>query len=193
VALSLKFPKDPQGIYFWTYVKEYRYFAPAIFLIIVYLFKTYGAFEKGMRRHILTYMLFFAIVWATGLKLYYTYIGNKAASFENMYGRIFTVADHVNKLADKDTYFVSYTGDVVFDTQVTSIVAIKDIKVAMSYYGYFPDSTFKTPFMAKQISAGKKIIVYLDHNRQMLDSVNAMNSHVVDTMADGGTFLVIKN
>jgi hypothetical protein len=63
----------------------------------------------------------------------------------------------------------------------------------MSYYEYFPDSTFKTPFTATQIPQGKKLIIYLGQNTKMLDSVNAVNKYTVDTTSEGGSLLVINN
>ena len=39
IALSVRYPMDAYGSYVWTYVVEFRYFAPAIFLIILYLVK----------------------------------------------------------------------------------------------------------------------------------------------------------
>ena len=193
ILLSLKYKKDPQGTYFWTYVKEYRYFASAIFIILIYLFREYIPTVARPKMGLLSYVLVSCLLIAIGLKGYYTYVGNKAASFDNMYGKVFKVANDARQIAGNDAYFMSYTKDAVFDTQLTSVVAIKGIKVAMSYYGYFPDSTFNTPFTARQIPAGKKIVVYLDKNIKMLDTINSINKHRVDTTADGEQFLVVEN
>lgn len=193
ILLSLKYKKDQQGIYFWTYVKEYRYFAPAIFIILIYLFREYIPTITRPQIRLMSYVLMGCLLIAIGLKGYYIYVGNKAASFDNMYGKVFKVAEDAKQVAGSDAYFMSYTKDAVFDTQLTSLVAINGTKVAMSYYGYFADSTFKTPFTAKQIPARKKIVVYLDKNIQMLDTVNSINKHRIETTADGEQFLVLEN
>jgi hypothetical protein len=193
ILLSLKYKKDQQGIYFWTYVKEYRYFASAIFIILIYLFREYIPTASRPKMRLLSYVLVGCLVMAVGLKGYYVYVGNKAASFDNMYGKVFKVANDAKQVAGNDAYFMSYTKDAVFDTQLTSVVAINGTKVAMSYYGYFPDSTFKTPFTPQQIPAGKKIVVYLDKNIQMLDTVNSINKHRIETTSDGEQFLVVEN
>lgn len=185
IVLSLRFKaNEMSGGVRWTYVKEYRYYLPAIYLILIYLFKT---------KSVLKNLVWPAVAYTCLFWVYYTYIGNRANSFESLYGRVFKVSEEVVKVADNDTYFMSLTGDQMFDAQLTSRVAIEDVKVAMSYYGYFPDSTFNTPFTARQIPHGKKIIVYLGENRKMLDSVNIMNKYTVHSTSEGGSLLVINN
>ncbi len=193
VLLSLKFKKDEDGPVSWTYVKEYRYYAPAIFLLLIYLFKTYDPFNKENRKTALRFLVLPAVLFAILLKGYYTYVGNRANSFEALYGKVFAVTEEVKKMADKDTYFMSYTGGGMFDSQLTSTVAINGVKVSMSYYSYFPDSTYKVPFSDKMLPAGKKIIVYLDDAKALLDTTHTVNKYTIEPATSGGQFLVFKN
>ena len=46
----------------------------------------------------------------------------------------------------------------------------------MSYYGYFPDSAMNVLFAKdKLVPPGKKIVVFLGQNMQVLDSFNLKN------------------
>ncbi|MEO7534685.1 MAG: hypothetical protein ABIU30_12590 [Ferruginibacter sp.] len=194
-ALSVYYPKDAYGSFEWTYVTEYRYFAPAVFLLIFYLVKNLSFSWSGrLAQFAISAFVVISICCTFILGVYYWMINNKAGSFENLYGKIFRVNEFVEKQKGGQTYFISLSNHPPTDTEATSLVAINGTKVAMSYYGYFPDSTFNILFSkTKLLPQGKKFILFLDHNDKILDSINLTNRHKIEQNSEGEKFLVINN
>jgi hypothetical protein len=96
--------------------------------------------------------------------------------------------------AGPDTYFLSMAKDGALNAEVTSLAAVRGSKVAMTYYGYFPDSTYSAGFRpGYKIPAGKKLIIYFDVNREILSSVDPSNHSWVERSDAGQEFLIIKN
>jgi hypothetical protein len=192
--LSVYYPVDAEDEFKWTFVTEYRYFAPAIFLFLLFAFKQLDKLDTKKLRSVLAFsFIVVVLLYAGTLKIYYAYIDNKAGSFNNMHSKVFDVSDHLKQKNEPNTYFVSLTKNDVVDAQVTSLVAMQGGKVAMSYYGYYKDSTFKSMFNAKSIDPGKKLIIYFDQNTSILDSINKKNNFYIEKTKSGQQLLVIKN
>jgi hypothetical protein len=134
------------------------------------------------------------MIYALGLKVYYSIINNRAGSFENMHGKVFDVAEYLKGQKDENTFFISMTNEDVTNTNVTSLAAIKDIKVVMNYYGYYSDSAFYNLFSKDAIiQPGKKVIIYLDQNKTIIDSINKQNKMRFEKTKKGQQLLVIQN
>jgi hypothetical protein len=194
-ALSIYYPKDARGSFVWTYVTEVRYFAPAVFLIIFYLLKNlnFKAVNRPLRFTVSVFVVA-SIVFTLLLGVYYLVTNNTAGSFYSLYGKIFRVNEFVESKKNNQTYFISLSNHPPTDSETTSLVAVNGTKVAINYYKYFPDSII-APLFSKstRLPAGKKIIVFLDKNVTILDSINLTNRHTIEQNSEGEKFLVINN
>ncbi len=181
------------GTYRWTYVKELRYFAPAVFLLVIYLIQN---FQLRLPRTAFSALAFaligFAVLYGFGLNGYYMLTKNRAGSFENMDGRIVRANQFMHERQDSNTYFLSMTGNSETDAQATSLAAISGSKVVITYDGTFPDAYFSTLFSkSKRLPPEKKIIVYLNKNEKVLDSLNPSLRHRVEQNKNGEEFLLV--
>jgi hypothetical protein len=194
-ALSLFYPSDEHTTYSWTYVKEFRYFSPAVFLIIIYLVKKFKLSFRQKPAHLfISFFVGISAISALLLGSYYQITGNMSNSFENKYGKINRVDEFVARRKDEQTYFLSLTNNVPVDIEATSMVAIKGTKVSINYDGDFPDSTFSALYSkTHRIPKDKKLIIFLDQNEKILDSINLMNHHRIEANSYGEKFLIIEN
>ncbi|MDQ6610188.1 MAG: hypothetical protein M3Y85_10250, partial [Bacteroidota bacterium] len=192
--LSVYYPQEVfVGTYHWTYVKELHYFSSAAFLLTIYLIRN---FHMQVPRTIFAFLAFafigLAAVYGLGLTTYYTLTKNRAASFENMIGHAMKANEFIRKHQDSNTYFLSLTGNQAVDAQVLSIAAINGAKVTFNYDGFFPDE-YLAPLFTKQktFPPGKKIIVYLESNMRVVDSLLPGLAHHIEQNQDGQNFLVV--
>jgi hypothetical protein len=201
-SLSVYYPKDVHPSHVWTYVVETRYFAPAIFLLMLYLFRNIRLKRpQKITEWLPSVFTVTTVGFAFLLGCYYLAVNNTAGSFQNLYGRLFRIRDYVEKQRTNETYFLSLTSESPRegdgsseDSKVTSVVALGGTKVAVTYYDYFPDSATSLLFSkTKLVPAGKKIIIYLGQNTQILDSINLNNHHRLEQNSFGERFLVINN
>lgn len=192
--LSLVYPPETFiGRYSWTYVKELRYFLPAVFLLIVYLLR-HVRFRRPRTAFSALIFAFvgFTALFGFALNCYYKLTKNRAASFDNMVGRLIKAEKFVESRQDSNTYFVSLTGNSGMDAQATSLAAISGSKVVISYDGVFPNSYLSPLFStARPLAHGKKVIVYLNDNVRIADSLNPQLPHHIEQNADGDKFLLV--
>jgi hypothetical protein len=189
--LSLLYPSDENGTYKWSFVKEFRYYSPAVLLAMVYLFQQFS-FEKLRRGHLLSVFIGSATVFALLLTTYYWMINNKAGSFASSSGELVNVASYVRERKGDNVYFLSRSNDNATDAKVTSLAAVYGAKVAVTYYNYFPDSTFMLPFLKdKLVDKEKKLIIYLGENLKVLNEINPANSYRVEHLNDHQHLLLI--
>lgn len=194
-ALSIHYPRDAYGSYVWTYVTEFRYFAPAVFLVILFLVK-YVRLKLPVKNFsfVISAFVVTCISVTFVLGIYYRVTDNNAGSFESLYGKIFRVKDFVEKQQGDETYFLSLSNHPPTDSETTSLVALGGTKVAMTYYGYFPAAAYSGIFSESSlVPAGKKIIVFIDHNDKVLNTINLSNRHTIEQNSHGEKFLIINN
>lgn len=192
--VSLKFPQDDNGGYSWTFVKEYRYFAPVTLLFLVYGFREFET--KRLFRSFSVWPVLMGLAFATTVLLesYYWITNNRSTSFDDIYGSVFRIGNYVKQNSDDDTYFLSLSGDWATDTEITSLAALNGTKVAVTYYNYFPDSTINVLFSGnKPVSAGKKVIVYYGSNTDVLRRLNPVNKRRIEKSPAGDPFIIIQN
>lgn len=192
--LSVVYPQETfVGIYFWTYVKELRYFLPVVFLLIVYLIRHFHLRLPRTASSALAFVFVgVAAVFGFALNSYYKLTHNRAASFQNMVGRIERAEKFVRNRQDSNTYFLSMTGNSAVDAQATSLAAISGAKVVISYDGVFPDAYLSPLFSkARPLPHGKKVIIYLNDNLRIADSLNPQLAHHIEQDAEGEKFLLV--
>lgn len=194
IAISLRFPRETSTDG-WTFVKEYRYFAPVILLFFIYAFKRLKLNRKiGYNISALSFLIILSCTSTFVIQAYYKVINNKANSFNNLYGKVFDISNYVINRSDTNTYFLSLTNNALTDTELTSLVAIHGVKVSIRYYNYFPSSAINILFnKAKTIARGKKIIIYYGENKTILKNINPQNRFWIEQNGEGDEFLVIKN
>jgi len=181
------------GTYYWTYVKELRYFLPVIFLLTLYLIRNFQVrLPHAVFSAFTLAFIGFAALFGFGLNSYYKFTGNRAGSFENMVGRIVSANQFVHNRQDSNTYFLSLTGNSGVDAQVTSFAAINGSKVVISYDGIFPDAYLSRLFSKeKPLPAGKKVIIYISDNVRIIDSLNPLLPHRIEQDQKGDKFLLV--
>ena len=201
-ALSVYLPKDIHPTLQWTYVKDFRYFAPAVFMVLLYLLKNFR-FELK-RKNLQTMLSVFttaSMAFALLLGIYYWMIHNQAASYANLNEKYWRIQHVVDSLKNDQTYFISLTaqagddpGGRLQDTKAASVIATSGTKVIVSGEGYFPVANYSALFADSVLLApGKQIIVFIDRNTKLLDSLNLHNRHQLGQTAYGEKYLVINN
>ena len=194
--LSIRYPRAISNGIHWTYVMEFRYFAPACFLVIIYFFKNFKIRgNRNFRSLLLSSFVAASVAVTVLLSAYYWVIDNKASSFASLYGKVVKAADYATAQKGNNTYFVSLSNNMLQDAQITSLAAIQGVKVVVNYYGYFPDSTFNVLFARDAVIApGKKVLVYIGQNTAVLNRINPRNHYRIEKDADDGAqFLIIEN
>lgn len=200
-ALSVYLPRDVHPTHEWTYVKDFRYFSPAVFMVLLYLLKNFQWPLKRNLQSLLSVFTAAGIAFALLLSAYYFATHNRAGSYANLYGKYLRIQHVVDSLKNDQTYFIALTADAGDDangrqnnTKATSLVAANDTKVVMSSEFYFPDSSYSVLFSKSSlVMPGKRVIVFLDGNTKILDSLNLANRHTFGQTAYGERYLVINN
>lgn len=195
ILVSLTVPKDNFNGYEWTFVREYRYFAPAILLFLIYAF---GSFQLKKHQNFyqasLSVLVGLSMVSVIVLSGYYLLIKNKSTSFDSLYGKVFQVSEYMKKHHNENTYFLSLSNDLATDTEITSLMALNGSKVTLTYSNRFPDSTKNIIFSNhKPLANGKKVVIYYGKNKQVPEKINKANKYWIEKDATGEEFLIIHN
>ncbi|MEO6070248.1 MAG: hypothetical protein ABIP31_06890 [Chitinophagaceae bacterium] len=193
--LSVTHKIDKTGTILWTYVKEFRYYGPVIFLIFLFLFKNFKFSKPKLSVGLMASALVgICVVFAVGLKAYYLAINNSANSFINNNRSVLEVGKFLKQQPSNDFYFVPFTEDLALDARIGSMAAFNGHKIAMTYYKYFPPASYNVLFNYNQtITPGKEVIVFIDKNTKILERINKNNNLRVETDAIGGQYVFIKN
>ena len=102
--------------------------------------------------------------------------------------------DFMETQKSDSTYFISLTNHAPTDSEVTSLVATRGNKVVLSYYKYFPESAYARLFSTgKKLPPGKKVVIFIDHNDKLMDSINPSNKWSIEKNHFGEKFLVVNN
>lgn len=203
VLLSVYYPKDDHPTsHQWTYVKNFRYFAPAVFLLLLFLVRMLRYPARTLSwQNAMVHFTAACLLFGIGLAGYYIITNNRAASYANLDGKFLRIKQVTDSLRHDQTYFVSLTrkhgddpGGRLTDTKATSVVATAGTKVVVSGENYFPENQYSVLFSdSALLPRGKRVIVFLDENTKMLDSINRNNRHWLGQTAYGERYLVINN
>lgn len=199
-ALSVYYPRDVHPTHQWTYVRDFRYFSPVVFLLLLYLLKNLRwSFRTDQLQTVLATFTVTGIAFGLLLSSYYIFSHNEAGSYVNLHGRYMRIRAAVDSLKNDQTYFISLTANAgddpsgrLRDTKAASIVATTGTRVIMTSEGYYPASAYNVLFSkTKLLPRNKRVVVFYDDNTKVLDSINMNNPHRFGHTRFGEGYLVI--
>lgn len=150
--------------WFWTYVKEYRYYAPAFIMAILFIFYNYKIIA-GYRLNIAKYVVVPLMLIGVLYSVYAVAAGNEMGTFKRNYGSFFTKLDKLRKHSPEGKLVVVNDWDRPVDNaSYGSLIQLYDYKV---YHDFGEGVLVRTLFGDTSFVSNNHFNKFWDHSSQL--------------------------